>query len=171
MRADIEHGDGRMRTIDIETWPRRRHFELFSTWAHPHFNMSAHVDVAPLHAAAKRRGVSFTVAVVYAITRAANDIPEFRYRIRGAEVVEHDTVHPSITVMGEDDLFMHPLGTHPPDSVPRFAWGRFYEQDAALKMPLSVQGHHALMDGVHVGAYYELVQRYLAEPESYMDAG
>jgi chloramphenicol O-acetyltransferase len=30
------------------------------------------------------------VATVYVITRAANAIPEFRYRIRGGEVVEHE---------------------------------------------------------------------------------
>ena len=33
---------------------------------------------------------SLNVATVYVITRAANAIPEFRYRIRGGEVVEHE---------------------------------------------------------------------------------
>ncbi len=31
-------------------------------------------------------------------------------------------------------------------------------------MPLSVQVNHALMDGVHVGRYYERVQAYLDNP-------
>ncbi|GAB4479095.1 MAG: hypothetical protein Kow00124_24330 [Anaerolineae bacterium] len=35
----------------------------------------------------KGRGLPFTVAVVYVITRAANAIPEFRYRIRPGEDV------------------------------------------------------------------------------------
>jgi chloramphenicol O-acetyltransferase type A len=40
-----------------------------------------------------------------------------------------------------------------------------------MKMPLSVQGHHALMDGLHVGRYYEQVQAYLDEPELMLGGG
>jgi chloramphenicol O-acetyltransferase type A len=32
-------------------------------------------------------------------------------------------------------------------------------------MPLGVQGHHALIDGVHVGKFYAEVQDYLQQPE------
>jgi chloramphenicol O-acetyltransferase type A len=32
-------------------------------------------------------------------------------------------------------------------------------------MPLSVQGHHAVMDGIHMGRYYEIMQDYLHHPE------
>jgi chloramphenicol O-acetyltransferase len=31
-------------------------------------------------------------------------------------------------------------------------------------MPLSVQGHHALMDGIHMARFYEKIQGYLDEP-------
>jgi chloramphenicol O-acetyltransferase type A len=48
------------------------------------------------------------------------------------------------------------------------AWGKRFEDSGRLKMPLSVQGHHALMDGVHMGRYYEMVQAYLAEPRLYL---
>ena len=33
-----------------------------------------------------------------------------------------------------------------------------------LKIPLSVQGHHALTDGIHVGRFYAEVQGYLQQP-------
>jgi len=61
--------------------------------------------------------------------------------------------------------FTHPMQLHPADSIPRFAWGKFFEEDKSLKMPLSVQGHHAVMDGIHMGRYYEIVQEYLRKPE------
>ncbi len=32
-------------------------------------------------------------------------------------------------------------------------------------MPLSVQGHHALMDGIHMGKFYEHIEEYLDQPE------
>jgi len=36
-------------------------------------------------------------------------------------------------------------------------------------MPLSVQVHHALADGIHVGRYFNLVQEYLDEPDRFFD--
>jgi chloramphenicol O-acetyltransferase type A len=58
---------------------------------------------------------------------------------------------------------------HPPfdstDSIPRFAWGRFYEEGDRLKMPLNLQVHHALLDGVDVGRFLLRVQEYLSDPE------
>jgi chloramphenicol O-acetyltransferase type A len=39
------------------------------------------------------------------VTKAANRVPEFRQRIRGEEVIEHEMVHPLVTVLGENDLF------------------------------------------------------------------
>jgi chloramphenicol O-acetyltransferase type A len=34
-------------------------------------------------------------------------------------------------------------------------------------MPLSVEAHHALIDGVHIGKYFQEFERGLAEPEHY----
>ena len=208
-----------MRNVDMETWPRREHYKYLSTWGYPHFSICANVDITSFYAAVKHHGISINVAIVYVLARAANAITEFRYRIRGEEVVEHEVVHPSTTIMGEQDLFtfctfdyyeefsifaekareritymqvnpsvendldldellymtaipwvsftgfMHPIDLNPVDSVPRFAWGKFFEQGDHLKMPLSVQAHHALMDGVHMGRYYEKVQTLLHHPD------
>ena len=60
--------------------------------------------------------------------------------------------------------FMHPLPSWPPDSVPRFAWGKRFEEGNKLKMPLAVQAHHALMDGIHMCRFYELMQEYMERP-------
>lgn len=207
-----------MRQIDIQTWPRREHFKVFSAFEYPHFSLCANVDLTAFYPFVKQRGISFTVAVVYVLARAANAIPEFRFRIRSGKVVEHEIVHPSGTILTDDDLFsfctfeyienfsefaakaaeriayvkddptledgpeqddllymtaipwvsftsfMHPLRLQPADSVPRFAWGKLFKEDESLKMPLSVQGHHALMDGIHVGRYYAEVQDYFQQP-------
>ena len=57
--------------------------------------------------------------------------------------------------------FNHPMHYHPADSVPRFAWGKVFVQGERQLMPLDVLGHHALMDGLHVGRYYTKMQDYL----------
>ena len=61
--------------------------------------------------------------------------------------------------------FMHPVKLSPADSVPRFAWGKFRDEGQKIVMPLSVQGHHALMDGLHAGLFYKEFQRFLDQPE------
>jgi chloramphenicol O-acetyltransferase type A len=208
-----------MRTIDMQTWSRRKHFELYSAFDHPHFGMCANVDLTRFYPLLKQRGYSLTVAITYVLSRAANAIPEFRQRIQSGGVLEHEIVHPSITVLtdedlfsfctmdysedfsefaaratekiayvkahptlkdvtGQDDLlfmtaipwvsftsFTHPMHLQPADSVPRFAWGKFFEDGKRLKMPLDVQGHHALMDGIHMGRFYTVVQDCLDHPE------
>lgn len=59
---------------------------------------------------------------------------------------------------------MHPLKLYPADSIPRFAWGKFFKEGDTIKMPLSVQGHHALMDGVHAGRFFIKIQDFLDQP-------
>lgn len=207
-----------MRAIDMETWSRREHFELFSAYGYPHWGMCANVDITALYPAVKQSGFSLTVALVYLITRASNAIPEFRYRIRDDKVIEHEIVNPGFTFLAEEDAFsfcfvdytedysvfaaraeeriayvkehpwvkqvpqddvlymtaipwvsftsfLHPMRLQPEDSIPRFVWGKFFKDGEQLKMPLGVQGHHALLDGIHAGKFYAEMQEYLQQSE------
>ncbi|MDA5561170.1 tetratricopeptide repeat protein [Exiguobacterium sp. MMG028] len=203
-----------MKEIEIETWARRKHFEFFKAFDAPHVNVTANVDVTNLYTYAKASNQSFFKLFLYGAVKAANAIPELRYRIRGEAVIEHEVVHPSFTVMLDEDVFnfcaatfsedlptflqevttrmeqaadevvvgddepddllyitsvpwvtftsiMHPTHQQQHDSVPRIAWGKFERQGERLRMPLSVQAHHALVDGVHIGKYYEALQSWL----------
>jgi chloramphenicol O-acetyltransferase type A len=67
--------------------------------------------------------------------------------------------------------FAHPTHLHPADSVPRMAWGKRFDDAGRLKMPLSVQGHHAMMDGLHMGQYFDSVQAYLDDPAQALGRG
>ncbi len=49
----------------------------------------------------------------------------------------------------------HAMPYHPTDSMPRMTWGKYFEENGKIKMPLSVQAHHALVDGRHVGQYFK----------------
>ncbi len=94
-----------MHVIEQETWPRGEHFRLYSGFEFPHVNICVQLDITELWSNRDRAGASPTVTLVYAVTKAANRVPEFRQRIRGEQVVEHEVVHPLITVLGDDDLF------------------------------------------------------------------
>ena len=54
----------------------------------------------------------------------------------------------------------HPIHMHPADSVPRITWGKCASENGAVRMPMSVQVHHGLADGVHVGQFYTFFQEW-----------
>ena len=211
-----------MRTIDLQSWPRRHHFEAFKDFHEPRFDMCANVDLTAFRPVVKEVGSSFTIAILYVITRAANSIPAFRQRIRGEAVIEHDVVNPSSTILVDDDLFSfatyeydedyptfadgaaaeiakvrrdpwiradqgrddlfymtaipwvsftsfrHASLAMPADSVPRMAWGKAFERDGRTLMPLEIEAHHAVVDGLHVGRFYETVQGHLDRPGAWL---
>ncbi|PKM99644.1 MAG: chloramphenicol acetyltransferase [Elusimicrobia bacterium HGW-Elusimicrobia-2] len=207
-----------MKYIDIDQWKRKKHFEFFSAMDYPHFSLCADVDVGAVREYVKKDGLSFFKAILYMVTSAANAVPELRQRIRGKQVVEHDAVHPSFTMLmanevfsyclveyaagyhefakrtasamddtvknpgiddpGRDDLLYvtsipwvsftnitHPIHMHPADSVPRISWGKFQKRGEKIWMPLSLQAHHALVDGLHSGRFYKLLQDKLNKPD------
>lgn len=94
-----------MRVIEQENWPRREHFDLYNGLGFPHVNISVQLDITELWMSRALTGASPTIALVYTITRAANRVPELRQRMRGDQVVEHEVIHPSVTVLGDNDLF------------------------------------------------------------------
>lgn len=48
------------------------------------------------------------------------------------------------------------------NATPLFDWGKYDEKDGKLIMPISVQAHHSFVDGIHIGAFVDVLQRYLA---------
>jgi len=44
------------------------------------------------------------------------------------------------------------------DSIPKLVFGKFYKDGHRLNMPLSVEVHHALLDGYHVSEYFKKYQ-------------
>lgn len=46
----------------------------------------------------------------------------------------------------------------PDDCIPRVTWGKFVEKDGRWDMAMTLEVHHALVDGAQVGAYFAAVQ-------------
>lgn len=209
-----------MKIIDIGTWKRRDHFHLYNRLKYPYLDITANVDVTRLIPWIKVNGFSVFATIAYLTSRAANEISELRLRIRGNQVVEHEVVNSSFTVLSTDETFgfatidyakeflifhqrildgiastranpsihdnpdrddliflttmtwisftqlSNPLPLDPPDSFPRIAWGKFFEQNGNQMMPLSLCANHALVDGYHIGQFYEYIQDTIASPGS-----
>ena len=209
----------KLKFIDIENWPRRDIFHFYGRMDYPQYNICADLDMSRIMPYLKIHRLSVFKTVLYVVCRAANAMAELRHRIRGEQVIEHDTVHPSFTVLTDDKRFgfcaveytekmgvffervgegitaakthpvltdepgrddylfvsslpwirftsiSHPIHMHPADSVPRISWGKHVTENGKICMPLSIQVHHALVDGYHVGQFFNRVQELFDRPE------
>ena len=50
----------------------------------------------------------------------------------------------------------------PCDAIPRIAWGKWEEKDGRTVLSVSLEANHRLTDGVHVGQFYQALERRLA---------
>lgn len=56
------------------------------------------------------------------------------------------------------------------DSIPRIVFGKFTKENERLLLPISVEVHHALMDGLHVGRFLNRLEEALLKPETFIGA-
>ncbi len=199
-----------MKYIDLETYPRRSHYEFFKNMAFPYVGMTANMDVTNLVRYAKEKGGSTFLACLWAASHAANAVPEMRQRIVDDKIVEYDHCDTAHTVAMPDKTFCncrtdcrhtleeylvygkacqkeamkHP-GFHstmdddtsmifascvpwvaftqviqpspiPADCHPRIVMGKYiHGHGDQILLPLHIQCNHALVDGRHIGEFYQ----------------
>lgn len=51
------------------------------------------------------------------------------------------------------------------DSIPRIVFGKYFKRENKLFMPVSIEVHHSLVDGFHVGKYYEKLTEKFQNPQ------
>lgn len=78
-----------------------------------------------------------------------------------------DLIHVSSLPWFRFTSLMHPRRTSTSDSVPKLVFGKFFEQSNEVMLPLSIEVHHALADGVHIAHFLEAYQAILDHPDIY----
>ncbi|CAN5851337.1 chloramphenicol acetyltransferase [soil metagenome] len=64
--------------------------------------------------------------------------------------------------------FAHARNWGREDSVPKIAFGKFVKESGRILLPISVEVHHALMDGLHVGRFLTRLEEVLQEPDTFL---
>lgn len=72
---------------------------------------------------------------------------------------ELNMIHYSIIPWISFSSISHPRKLNTDDSIPKIVFGKYHKKDNKLMMPISVEVHHSLMDGLHVGKYLKLLQK------------
>ena len=203
------------KTIDIETWNRKKTFQYFNDFELPYFNITANVDVTLLKTFCKEHKLSFFLSSLFYSLRAIHQVEEFRYRWQNEQLVCYDRVDAGSTILLDDNSFgfcyfpltdtvdefnrhgqelitvakkknnfepkdgandvihysvipwieftgvQHARRTSRTDTIPKIVFGKNFKTNDISKMPVSVEVNHAMMDGYHVGKYFEIFQEEL----------
>ncbi len=56
---------------------------------------------------------------------------------------------------------LHPTNFDPKECIPKIAFGKFSVKDGKKMMPVSIEAHHGLADGLHLAKYFEAFQKEL----------
>ncbi|NLD27030.1 MAG: chloramphenicol acetyltransferase [Acholeplasmataceae bacterium] len=212
-----------MKVIDLENWKGKKHYLWFREYAHPYYCITNKVDITNFYRYLKANSLPFFASLVYLVTKALNEIEEFRLRIKDDQVVLYEVIHPAFTMMTDEGIYdncsaemapfpeylkdviskmdaikkgqmtgpknyheetrldqyyltclpwidftsvTHPMTDDPKDTIPRIAWGKYYENNGKMEMAFSIQANHALIDGYPLSLGFLKVQEYLNHPEA-----
>ena len=110
--------------VDIDSWPRRSTYEFFKEYADPFFNFTAPVDITRLYRFVKKNDLSVSLAALFYVMKAANEIREFRIRLVDGRLVEFDAVEATQTILNDDETFSFAYFEMRPDVFQFFRDGK-----------------------------------------------
>lgn len=87
--------------IDEKAWKRAVHCAVFRNCIEPAFCVTFELDITNFLKKIKERKYSFTMAMIYAVSKCANEIEEFRYRFVDGKVVLFDKIDTAFTYLNK----------------------------------------------------------------------
>lgn len=91
----------------MNEYTRKQQFDYFNSMPYPYVGLTVNVDITDFLQQTKQKQHPFFLSFLYAVTRAANAIPEFRQRIVDGEIIEYEKCIPSYTVAMEDHSYCY----------------------------------------------------------------
>lgn len=87
--------------IDEKTWKRAAHCTVFRNCIEPAFCVTFELDITNFLKKVKVQKYSFTMSMIYAVSKCANEIEEFRYRFVDGKVVLFDKIDTAFTYLNK----------------------------------------------------------------------
>lgn len=208
----------KFKLIDMEKWSRKDHFNFFSADSgSPLYDITTYIDATNLYNYTKHNNISFYYSLIWITTEVINKIKDFRYKIRGKDIIIYDRLIPAFAdlkpgselfhivvidfrgtmtefaneaktlSMSQQTYFPKSIDEYEPDtliqfsclpwisftslssekssdrddSVPKITLGKYERIESKIRLPYSIQVNHRLVDGVHLGKFFNLLQNYI----------
>lgn len=194
--------------IEFQTWERKEFYEHFINEVVCSYSTTVNLDITNLN------GLRLYPTINWLLTKAVNQIPEFRTALTDKGVGIYDEMHPAYTIFNKEnknfsaiwtefhadyhdflsaydtdvekfslsaryapkpdrplnsfDISMIPWFTFTSFNLnvfgdgkyllPIFTLGKYFDDNGKRLLPISIQVHHAVCDGYHIGKFVEALQ-------------
>lgn len=108
------------RIIDMKTWKRAAHCEVFRNIALPKYDVTVELDITNFYRTIKTKNLPFTFSFIFAVTKCANEIEEFRYRFIKGDFVLYDKINTSFTYLDEKTELFKVVNVKTRDSLDEY---------------------------------------------------
>jgi len=203
------------KTVNIEKWNRKEHFDAYRDAIKCGFSLTVKLDISAIIPFVKEQGFKFYPVMIYLLSKAVNQHPEFKMAMKDGDLIIWDSVNPVYTVLHQDtetfsalsvpytDSFQDFIASYnavlqrnennrsflpekPPKNhfnisalpwihfesfnlniadftdyfAPSFTFGKYQTEGNKILMPLAIQVHHAVCDGLHVAKLINTLQEF-----------
>ncbi len=194
--------------IDFQTWERKEFYEHFINEVVCTYSTTVNLDITNL------KSMRHYPTIIWLLTKAVNQMPEFRTALTDKGVGIYDEMHPAYTIFNKENRNFSAIWTEfyadyneflsayetdiekfslsaryapkpdrPPNSfdismipwftftsfnlnifgdgkylLPIFTLGKRFDDNGKKLLPISIQVHHAVCDGYHIGKFMETLQ-------------
>lgn len=95
-----------MKKIDLANWDRTLHYQIFRNSVQPQYCVTFELDITHFLEKIRKHNYSFTFSFVFAVSKCANQIKEFRYRFVEGNPVIFDKINTAFTYLNKNtELF------------------------------------------------------------------
>lgn len=92
--------------VDEKSWKRAIHCQVFRNSIDPQYCVTFELDITNFLNMVKEKKYSFTMSLIYVVSKCANSIEEFRYRFLDGKVVLFNKIDTAFTYMNQEtELF------------------------------------------------------------------
>lgn len=99
--------------IDMDTWPRRSHYDYYTNQVKTSFQMTKFLDVTEAVSLCREEKLKFQPVMIYLIMKGINSIPQLRMAVDAdGNPGYYDVSHAQYTVFHEDDETFSDLWTY-----------------------------------------------------------
>ena len=106
-----------VREIDLTTWNRAMHCQIFRNSVQPQYCVTFELDITNFLLRIRERGYSFTFSFIFAVTKCANEIEEFRCRFWEGKPVIYDKINTSFTYLDNGSELFKVVNVEMQDTV------------------------------------------------------
>lgn len=95
-----------MKEINLAHWERTAHYQIFRNYAQPQYCVTFELDITHFLEVIRKQKYSFTFSFIFAVSKCANQIKEFRYRFVEEKPVIFDKINTAFTYLDKNtELF------------------------------------------------------------------